>query len=486
MPNDSRHSFYIETHLSENIAVTPEGYRLCIAVPVTRTGEFIYRTDEVPVEAGPDGMVKILREDEEVFREETLRSLEGKPFTINHPQGVVEPSNWSELANGLGQNARRGEGEQSDLTLVDILVTTERGISLIDAGIREISCGYDADYIQIEPGLGKQTNIIYNHIALVNQGRAGTRCKIGDKQCTNCGECGCNKDKQIIKEEEMKKTSFKDSIKSLKKLLISFKDEDIEELEKKAEEKKVKDAEELPVKLKEIRDTWDRWAKDVEEGKLDVSQLPVELKDIPIKDAEEETEAEKKAKEIEASDKKAKDKKAKDQEEEGESDLEELKEQIAELTEVVQELVEDKIKDAKAKDEGEKVKAEKEKEEEKAEVADSWPEICHRVEVLSPGLRLKMPTKDHVKTARQTKIDALKAALVRDEVRDLVIPFIPLDADFSKMTNDAVHVAFIGASELVSRLNNSRVQSSSVSPTRDNSAVTVRSINEKNKAYYKR
>ena len=192
------------------------------------------------------------------------------------------------------------------------------------------------------------------------------------------------------------------------------------------------------------------------------------------------------SKEIEASDKKAKDKKAKDQEEECESDLEELKEQIAGLTEVVQELVEDKIKDAKAKDEGEKVKAEKEKEEEKAEVADSWPEICHRVEVLSPGLRLKMPTKDHVKTARQTKIDALKAALVRDEVRDLVIPFIPLDADFSKMTNDAVHVAFIGASELVSRLNNSRVQSSSVSPTRDNSAVTVRSINEKNKAYYKR
>jgi hypothetical protein len=43
-----------------------------------------------------------------------------------------------------------------------------------------VSCGYTADYEQEEPGVGTQLNIIGNHLALVQQGRAGASYAIND------------------------------------------------------------------------------------------------------------------------------------------------------------------------------------------------------------------------------------------------------------------------------------------------------------------
>jgi hypothetical protein len=41
--------------------------------------------------------------------------------------------------------------------------------------------GYDAGYVQTAPGRGYQRDIIYNHCALVDKGRCGPRCSIGDR-----------------------------------------------------------------------------------------------------------------------------------------------------------------------------------------------------------------------------------------------------------------------------------------------------------------
>ena len=148
--------YYITEQLSEHIGETPEGFLLCRDVPLTRTGVFEYTASEVPVEASLDGMVKIQRDDDEVFAQNTIASFEGKPVTINHPEGMVTPENWSELAHGIVQNVRRGQGEMSDLLLGDLLITTEKGIELVKSGLREVSCGYDAQYEQIEKGKGRQ------------------------------------------------------------------------------------------------------------------------------------------------------------------------------------------------------------------------------------------------------------------------------------------------------------------------------------------
>lgn len=176
--------YYAPTKLSENILITPEGYLLCIGVPVARTGDMEYLEGETPIESD-NGKVIIKRTEAEVFRPETIASFEGKPFTIKHPDEFVHPKNWKDLAVGIMQNVRRGEGEHKDDLICDILVTDEFAIYLVQGGLRGLSCGYEADYEQLEVGKGIQKNIIGNHLALVEEGRAGLAYAINDSKGDN-------------------------------------------------------------------------------------------------------------------------------------------------------------------------------------------------------------------------------------------------------------------------------------------------------------
>ena len=61
-----------------------------------------------------------------------------------------------------------------------MLIKESMTIKLVKAGLREVSCGYEAEYEQTGDGEGIQTNIVGNHIALVEQGRAGQSYAIND------------------------------------------------------------------------------------------------------------------------------------------------------------------------------------------------------------------------------------------------------------------------------------------------------------------
>lgn len=172
--------FYITSKISENIHETPEGFLVCIGVPIARTGEMVYGRGETPLEVGDDGQVLIHREAEEVFRPETMASFEGKAITLAHPTEFVAPDNWSTLAKGILQNVRRGDGENKDDLMADLLITDGVAIELVKNGLREVSCGYEAEYTQMGPGRGIQTNIVGNHLALVEEGRAGSSYAIND------------------------------------------------------------------------------------------------------------------------------------------------------------------------------------------------------------------------------------------------------------------------------------------------------------------
>lgn len=174
--------YYTTTQLSEHIHETPEGYLLCTSVPIARTGVMEYAAHEVPVEGNGEGTVLVLRSEEDVFDPATIASFEGKSLTVDHPDEFVTPATWRELTVGLAQNVRRGVGEQRDLLLADLLITDAEAIKLVRGGLREVSCGYDAEYESLRPGLGRQVEIRGNHIALVPHGRCGARCKINDKE----------------------------------------------------------------------------------------------------------------------------------------------------------------------------------------------------------------------------------------------------------------------------------------------------------------
>ena len=174
--------YYTPTRLSDNIRETPEGFLLCLDVPLTRTGAFVYGANETPLEADADGQITMWRSDEEVFSADTIASFEGKPITIDHPEGFVGPDNWKDLAVGIVQNVRRGSGGDSDKLLGDLLITDAQAILLVKNGLREVSCGYEAEYTQVAAGEGKQSDIIGNHVALVERGRAGPTCAIHDNE----------------------------------------------------------------------------------------------------------------------------------------------------------------------------------------------------------------------------------------------------------------------------------------------------------------
>lgn len=177
--------FYTVEKLGERMQKTPEGFLLCFDVPIARTGQMLYGPDETPIAVGPDGITRIERTAEEVFRDATIASFNGKSVVNDHPdneEGAVFPKNWKDLTVGVVLDPRRGKGALDDLLFADLLITDEDAIEDVMSGKREVSCGYDADYMETGAGRGYQKNIVGNHVALVEKGRCGVRCSIGDSK----------------------------------------------------------------------------------------------------------------------------------------------------------------------------------------------------------------------------------------------------------------------------------------------------------------
>lgn len=170
---------YYGARFSANMTRTPEGFLICHNVPLARTGEQDYLGSEV---GEPDlPIVKVYRRPEEVFRKATLESFEGKPVTDDHPAEFVAPGNATGYLRGTCTNVRQGTGESSDLIIGDLIIHDATLIAEIEAGKREISAGYLCDYRACDGGL-EQCNIICNHIAVVHNGRAGSRVAIKDSK----------------------------------------------------------------------------------------------------------------------------------------------------------------------------------------------------------------------------------------------------------------------------------------------------------------
>lgn len=233
--------YYTVSKIGEKRSLTPEGYLLCLGVPVARTGEMLYAEGEIAGEdgesivGGPDKLIRVSRGPEDLFRPETIASFEGKPVTLGHPDEFVTPDNIKQHAVGTMSNVRRGAGIEDDLMLADLLITDRRAIDAIQKdGIEEVSNGYEADYEQQQPGRAAQRNILGNHVALVERGRCGPRCAIGDQ------------DMPVLKKKSWKDrmmAAFKTGDeKEVEKIASEVKDEDESEEEREAREKKEKDS----------------------------------------------------------------------------------------------------------------------------------------------------------------------------------------------------------------------------------------------------
>ena len=136
---------------------------------LTRSGIFSYRR--------ADGTtIRELRHPDDVFRADSLASIAMLPLTNDHPSSPVTADNAKTLSVGVvGQPVREG-----DKVRAQVVVQDARTIAVMRATKKhQISMGYTCDMLE-ESGIwqgehydARQTNIEYNHAAIVAVGRAG-------------------------------------------------------------------------------------------------------------------------------------------------------------------------------------------------------------------------------------------------------------------------------------------------------------------------
>ncbi|MCX5495379.1 DUF2213 domain-containing protein [Kaistia dalseonensis] len=421
---------------------TPEGFLVCESVPIARTGIMAYGPGEIPIEPGTDGIIRIERSESDVFDPKTIASFAGKPVTDDHPDEDVTPANWSQLAKGEIHNPRRGDGIWSDCLVADLFIKDENAIQIVLDGKVEVSCGYDADYEQIAPGRGRQHNIIGNHVALVENGRCGPRCSIGDKSMTA-------------------KKSFADRIRA------AFKARDVaeEELEEALKEgvpagEEANGATHVHVHLNGGETKAVEAEKAADEGE---PADPIEARFGKIEAAITAI-AEQVGKLVQAEKAEAEVTNADEDPEKKEGD--------------------DATKDEDVLEEGDVTPA---KTADAAGLASEFTDTIARIEILLPGTRV--PTFDAKADAKKVRDNlcalrrrAMTQALDDSRASAFVKPFAKDAAAIKAMTCDAAKTAFIAASEVASVTNNFSAIGADKA-TRDASNVGVKSIADINKAH---
>lgn len=170
---------YYGDKLSKNMIETPEGYLICQNVPLGRIGFMEYHGNELPpiFNEPSEKLCKVFRSEEEVFSPETMASFEGKPVTNTHPLENLTIDSVAIAERGHVQNVRR----DGDFLVGDLHIKCNNLKSEILNNLkREISCGYDCAWIPLGDGKYEQKEILGNHVAVVENGRAGHRVKIND------------------------------------------------------------------------------------------------------------------------------------------------------------------------------------------------------------------------------------------------------------------------------------------------------------------
>ena len=218
---------YFGTRLSENISRRePEGYLICLNVPVARSGVQEYLPSELGLPEPDSRLIPVLRPEEEVFSPACMASFEGMPVTDDHPaaRDGVTAENIRYLQKGHVVNIRRGAGKESDLLLADLMVTDPLLVQEILDGKREISCGYTYTLCE-EDGKYIQREIRGNHVAVVDAGRAGPRVSIRDHRTRTEERSSMMKKKSLWRAKLMARMAKDGDVEGLTELITETMEE---------------------------------------------------------------------------------------------------------------------------------------------------------------------------------------------------------------------------------------------------------------------
>jgi len=244
--------------------------QMIVPCAFARTGTQLYTAGQLGlVDEEPNKIITVHREETEVFDEESMSSFRSAPVTLGHPKDesgksiAVTADNAKELQVGMLE----GRAYRDEDTLAGVIVLTNKeAIDELENGTQELSAGYICDIAEVE-GKFYQRNIRANHIAIVDQGRAGSSCRISDEA-----------DEVIEALEENAKQDLNDSVDAAKEisdstyLTILAKHITDESLLKKELADKLKETDDKVVVLNdeiaEIKKVLESKDKEIEEGKI--------------------------------------------------------------------------------------------------------------------------------------------------------------------------------------------------------------------------
>ena len=303
---------YYGDKISDNISLTPEGYLTCLNVPIGRTGWMDYYGQELPADFGePFGsLCKVYRSPEELFSDATISSFEGKSVTNTHPTSNLDINTTPMIERGHAQNVRR----DGDFLVADLFVKDAGLVSEIQNKLkREVSSGYDCSWHKIGDGKYEQKNIIGNHVAVVPNGRAGSKVAIHDSKPEIEKNLGGKKFMGKISKQILTAMGFKAYVQDaepedIAKAMDAMNEEDGKEKEVKnsePEKKEIKN-DDKKEEVKDADETIPEWAKTlIEEVKALKTAEKKEVNDAKtVMDAiEEELDGEKEVKDEEPDEK---------------------------------------------------------------------------------------------------------------------------------------------------------------------------------------
>lgn len=261
------------------------GFLYCDAL-LTRCGVFDYLDDN-------GNLVRELRPEDEVFSKDSLNSLKLKPVTDQHPNSLVNTDNIKELQIGMiGSDIKREDAyvkAQIVITDKDMVETIQnrRKYGLTN----ELSCGYTCE-LERKDGIYKeeghydfiQRGIKYNHVSIVDKGRAGNNVRILDSSNKNKEEKMSEKALVMFTRKAINIDNFKIDSMSVNipqdvldtVATLSTKIDEAIELVQKSDEQVLKlknDNLELTKKVDELQGKFDEATKTIETQKKDIADL---------------------------------------------------------------------------------------------------------------------------------------------------------------------------------------------------------------------
>lgn len=163
-----RPSFHCDTGTILSHEYTTDGF-LRVYGRVAKVGDLVYRD-------GNSTRTEYVSSDV-LFAKDSIDSLKMVPLTLDHPSEIVTPENSREYQRGMTGHSVIIDGDFLGVTMT---VTDSEAIDAIVSGkARELSCGYRATVAHRgDSGKYEQLSRNYNHVAIVERGRAGPNVRV--------------------------------------------------------------------------------------------------------------------------------------------------------------------------------------------------------------------------------------------------------------------------------------------------------------------